>query len=192
MEAGGCTEPPEEHRPPEAFYIEEAQATLSHIIELGLPQLAERWLSTNPGSQITVPEIPQTKRKTDILNSFTKSISPNQSLSPKKPTEVTSILKRRSSDQALLSQHSISMYSLQDDSEDTASQGGYSERSEVSDEPVVGRRAIREKGGGGGVSGGYYGSDEEESEDDYGVGNFGQCSKFSYWTLNKNVYFYLF
>lgn len=76
--------------------------------------------------------------------------------------EVTSILKRRSSDQALLSQHSTSMYSLQDDSEDTASQGGYSERSEVSDEPVVGRRAIREKGG-------FYESDEEESDDDYGV-----------------------
>lgn len=77
--------------------------------------------------------------------------------------EVTSILKRRSSDQALLSQHSVSMYSLQDDSEETGSQGGYSERSEVSDEPVVGRRAIREKGG-------YYESDQGESDDDYGVG----------------------
>lgn len=51
------------------------------------------------------------------------------------------------------------MYSLPDDSEDTAS---HSERSEVSDEPVVGRRAIREKGG-------FYESDEEESDDDYVV-----------------------
>lgn len=71
---------------------------------------------------------------------------------------MTSILKRRSSDQALLS-HSTSLYSLPDDSEDTAS---HSERSEVSDEPVVGRRAIREKGG-------FYESDEEESDDDYTV-----------------------
>lgn len=54
------------------------------------------------------------------------------------------------------------MYSLPDDSEDTASQGGYSERSEVSDEPVVGRRAIREKAG-------FYESDEDESDDDYAV-----------------------
>lgn len=70
MEAGGCTEQPEENRVPEAFYIEEAQATLSHIIELGLPELAERCLTTNPGSQVTVPEIPQNKRKTDILGLF--------------------------------------------------------------------------------------------------------------------------
>lgn len=81
-----------------------------------------------------------------------------------KKTEVTSILKRRASDQALLSN---STYSLPDDSfegnsEDSASQGGYSERSEISDEPVLGRRAIREKGG-------YYGSDDEESDDDYAV-----------------------
>lgn len=67
MEAGGCTEAAEENRAPEAFYIEEAQATLSHVIELGIPELAERWLGTNPGSQVTVPEIPQSKRKTDIL-----------------------------------------------------------------------------------------------------------------------------
>lgn len=170
MEAGGCTEPPEESRPPEAFYIEEAQATLSHIIELGIPQLAERWLSSNPGSQIAVPELPQTKRKSDILGSFTKSISPNQNRdSFTKKTEVTSILKRRSSDQALLSQHSVSMYSLQDDFEDTSSQGGYSERSEVTDEPVMGRRAIREKGT-------YYESDEEEESDD-AVGDDVYCHK---------------
>lgn len=70
MEAGGCTESAEENRPPEAFYIEEVQATLSHIIELGIPELAERWLSINPGSQTTVPEIPHSKRKTDLLGSF--------------------------------------------------------------------------------------------------------------------------
>lgn len=67
MEAGGCTEPAEDNRAPEAFYIEEAQATLSHIIELGLPELAERFLSTNQSTQVTVPEIPQNKRKADIL-----------------------------------------------------------------------------------------------------------------------------
>lgn len=52
--------------------------------------------------------------------------------------------------------------SFEGNSEDSASQGGYSERSEISDEPVLGRRAIREKGG-------YYGSDEEESDDEYAV-----------------------
>lgn len=164
MEAGGCTEPPEKNRPPEAFYIEEAQATLSHVIELGLPELAERWLSANPGAQTTVPEVPQSKRRADILGTLTKSISPSQreiSASTIKKVEVTSILKRRSSDLAMLP-HSTSMYSLPDDSEDSASQGGYSERSEVSDEPVIGRRAIREKTG-------YYESDEEDSDDDYGV-----------------------
>lgn len=104
----------------------------------------------------------------DYLGSFAKSISPSQkeSLSPvQKKAEVTSILKRRSSDQALHS-HSSSMYSLPDDcevnSEDSTSQGGYSERSEVSDEPVLGRRAVREKGG-------HYESDDDESDDDYGV-----------------------
>lgn len=67
MEAGGCTEPPEENMGPDAFYVEEAQATLSHLQEIGLPELADHWMSTNPGSQVVVPDIPLSKRKVDFL-----------------------------------------------------------------------------------------------------------------------------
>ena len=55
-------------------------------------------------------------------------------------------MKRRASDQGQLSQTG-SIFSLQDEeySEDSTSQEGYSERSELSDEPVSGRRMIRER-----------------------------------------------
>lgn len=161
MEAGGCTEPPEENTPPDAFYVEEAEATLSHIQELGIPELADRCLSIS--QQSVISEIPTTKRKPNLLSAFTRSPTQNResSASPiMKKSEVTSILKRRASDQML----SSSMFSLPDDgydmqSEDSMSQGGVSEKS---DEPVMGRRVLRERGG-------YQGSDNEESDDDCGV-----------------------
>lgn len=74
MEAGGCTEPPEDNMGPDAFYVEEAQATLAHIQELGLSELADRFLSMNPGPQISVP-IPQGgKKRGDFINlNFSKN-----------------------------------------------------------------------------------------------------------------------
>lgn len=82
--------------------------------------------------------------------------------SPKK-NEVTSILKRRSSDQNFVMQYS-SMTSLHDDSydgqsEESGSQGGYSERSEVSDDS---RRNFRR-----GVK--FDSNDEDSETDEYGV-----------------------
>lgn len=71
MEAGGCTEPPEENTPPDAFYVEEVQATLSHIQELGIPELADRWLAIN--SEVALPEVSLSKRKGDFLRGFSKS-----------------------------------------------------------------------------------------------------------------------
>lgn len=67
MEAGGCTEPAEENMGPDAFYVEEAQATLSFLQDLGIPELVEQWFAANPGSQTVVPEVPQAKRKGDFL-----------------------------------------------------------------------------------------------------------------------------
>lgn len=119
MEAGGCTEPAEDNMGPDAFYVEEAQATLAHIQELGIPELADRWLATNPGPQVTIPETCN-KRKSDFLDSLSKSVS--QHKEGKKP-EVTSILKRRNSDQNVT--HSSSFF-LDDD--DSGSQGGLSDR----------------------------------------------------------------
>lgn len=74
MEAGGCTEPAEDNMGPDAFYVEEAQATLAHIQELGLSELAERILSMDSSSQVIMP-MPQTnKRKSDFINlNFSKS-----------------------------------------------------------------------------------------------------------------------
>lgn len=68
MEAGGCTEPAEDKMGPDAFYVEEVQATLSHIQELGIPDLVERWLATHPGQQVTIPEPPNGKKKSDFLS----------------------------------------------------------------------------------------------------------------------------
>lgn len=71
-------------------------------------------------------------------------MSKDASIATLKKQEVISILKRRSSDQGSLS-HSGSLFSLPDDdihSEDSTSQGGYSE---VSDEPVLGRKVVRER-----------------------------------------------
>lgn len=77
-------------------------------------------------------------------------------------------MKRRSSDHGIF--HNSSSLSIVDDSsevrsEDSLSQGGYSERSEFSDEPVLGRRAVREKR--------YLDSYEDESDiEDYRVNSF--------------------
>lgn len=74
MEAGGCTEPPEENMGPDAFYVEEAQATLAHIQELGLSELADRFLSMNPGPQISVPIPEGNKKRGDFINlNFSKN-----------------------------------------------------------------------------------------------------------------------
>lgn len=68
MEVGGCTEPPEENSGPDAFYVEEAQATLAHIQELGLSEFAERYLSVNQDPQTTLPVPMPNKRKSDFIN----------------------------------------------------------------------------------------------------------------------------
>ncbi|EEZ98662.1 protein inturned [Tribolium castaneum] len=114
MEAGGCTEPAEDNMGPDAFYVEEAQATLAHIQELGIPELADRWISTNPGPQVTIPET-CTKRKSDFLDTLSKSVS--QHKEGRKP-EVTSILKRRNSDQNVTNSSSFFL----DDHSDSGSQ----------------------------------------------------------------------
>ena len=153
MEAGGCTEPGEENMGPDAFYVEEVQATLAHIQELGISDLADRWIASNPGPQVTIPETCN-KRKSDFLDNLSKTVS--QHKEHRKP-EVMSILKRRNSDQALI--HSSSLL-LSDDpcdmhSEDSGSQGGHSE---MSDENSNVRRRK------------YDSNDEESDIDDYGVG----------------------
>ncbi|KAK4883073.1 hypothetical protein RN001_006392 [Aquatica leii] len=153
MEAGGCTEDPEDHMGPDPFYVEEVQATLAHLQDIGISSLASRWMSNHFDSQVTVPEIP-IRRKMDFLSniSFVKSNLPNSQkevgVQNQKKPEITSILKRRSSDHGPL--FSSSLVSLTDDnvdiqSEDSSSQGGYSDRGDFIDEPVLGRRAIREK-----------------------------------------------
>lgn len=74
MEAGGCTEPPEDNMGPDAFYVEEAQATLAHIQELGLSELADRFLSMNPGPQISIPVPQGGKKRGEFINlNFSKN-----------------------------------------------------------------------------------------------------------------------
>lgn len=76
MEAGGCTEAPEENSGPDAFYVEEAQATLAHIQELGLSECADRFLSMNPGTQVVLPQPQSNKRKSEFINlNFSKTYS---------------------------------------------------------------------------------------------------------------------
>lgn len=76
MEAGGCTEKPEENSGPDAFYVEEAQATLAHIQELGLSECADKFLSINPGLQVVLPQPHLNKRKSEFMNlNFSKSSS---------------------------------------------------------------------------------------------------------------------
>lgn len=67
MEAGGATEPPEDDMGPDAFYVEEVQATLAHIQELGLSIVAERVLLSNGGFQIATPLPPPNKKKNDFI-----------------------------------------------------------------------------------------------------------------------------
>lgn len=74
MEAGGCTEAPEENSGPDAFYVEEAQATLAHIQELGLSECADRFLCMNPGTQVILPQPQMNKRKSEFINlNFSKT-----------------------------------------------------------------------------------------------------------------------
>ncbi|KAJ8939448.1 hypothetical protein NQ318_023074 [Aromia moschata] len=93
-----------------------------------------------------------------------------------KKSEVTSILKRRSSDQNFVMQYN-SMSSLHDDSfddqsEGSGSQGGYSERSEISDES---RRNFRR--------GPRYDSNEEDSEEDCGASTHYNPENFSWFCI---------
>lgn len=164
MEAGGCTEPAESGLGPDAFYVEEAQATLAHLQELGVSELAAKWIRTNPGTQIQLPQIPPPNtRRTDFLTTLTGKPStlnlttsqPNLAATKKPTQEVTSILKRRGSDmQAQRNQQQLADGGNNSEilqSDDSVSQGGYSE---LSDELVVeqkeekqqvaGRRATRE------------------------------------------------
>lgn len=70
MEAGGATEPAENDMGPDAFYVEEVQATLAHIQELGLSIVAERVLLSNGGFQIATPLPPPNKKKNDFIGQF--------------------------------------------------------------------------------------------------------------------------
>lgn len=118
MEAGGCTEPAEDNMGPDAFYVEEVQATLAHIQELGIPELADRWIGSNPGAQITIPESCN-KRKVDSLSNL------KQHKEATKP-EVTSILKRRNSDHAMITQSAFSL-AESEHSEDSTSHSEFSD-----------------------------------------------------------------
>ncbi|XP_045482988.1 protein inturned [Harmonia axyridis] len=156
MEAGGCTEAPEENAAPEPFYVEEVQATLSHIQELGIPELADRFLNMNPGTQVTLPMAPTTNKKIlDVLN-FVKPQPGHfrDSYLTTRKQEVTSILKKRGNDQ---SQIYTSSYSLTEDTYDVCSEDSGSQGcgSEFSDDPVVGQKAQRRN---------RYDSNSEESD----------------------------
>ncbi|XP_019754086.1 protein inturned isoform X1 [Dendroctonus ponderosae] len=156
MEAGGATEPSEENMGPDAFYVEEAQATLAHVQALGLGVVAERFLAANGGFQLAAPLPPVNKKKSDFIGSlgFSKS-SPTQSqlkdpsVPAAKKSEVISILKRRSSDQNVLA-------APHEDAFDA-----YSEASSqsFSDESLSRNRNLK------------YDSEEDSDFDDYGDGS---------------------
>lgn len=148
MEAGGCTVPAEQHQGPDVFYVEEAQDTLKHIQNMGISMLADKWISLNVRPEVAVPDLNDNKnqKRTDFFGNFMKNNSPTPPKVPspasKKP-EVTSILKHRNMQKSNVNlSASGSVFSNEDVSEDSQSQGAHSE---LSDEPVLGRRATREK-----------------------------------------------
>ncbi|XP_069695408.1 protein inturned isoform X2 [Periplaneta americana] len=167
LESGGCTVRPEGSTGPDICYVEQAQDTLAFIQKLGIQTIAAKWLASGPRPQVVSPElIPARKispRRTDNLLGFVRSAessTPTKHASQgsgssvshgspvsKKPVEVTSILKRRTSPDRGLG-FAASGFSLQGStSEDSASQAA-SVVSEVSDEaaPILGRRVERERG----------------------------------------------
>ncbi|XP_030767926.1 protein inturned [Sitophilus oryzae] len=153
MEAGGCTEPPEENMGPDAFYVEEAQATLAHVQELGLSVVAQRCLLANGGYEVAAPTPSPNKRKNDFIGAlnFSKPTSPmvlRDSPGSTKKNEVTSILKRRNVEQHLSQEEAYDLYS-----EESGSQA-YSETSDDS-----GSRRTRQK---------YDSNDEESDLDEFG------------------------
>ncbi|CAH1183286.1 unnamed protein product [Phaedon cochleariae] len=170
MEAGGCTEPPEGNSGPDAFYVEEAQATLAHIQELGLGELCDRLLAIGPHAQVARPLPPTGRNKGDFMSlGFSKggvgTVKDSSSIISKK-SEVTSILKKRLSDQNFVAPSSSSN-SLQDDSFDGQSEGSGS-HSEISDDSRQNSKR-RSK----------YDSNEDESEtDEYGEGSQMSVSSF--------------
>ncbi|XP_018331064.1 protein inturned [Agrilus planipennis] len=184
MEAGGCTETPEDNMGPDPFYVEEVEATLSHLKELGISDVADHCLQTNPGSQIVLPEGFCEKKKADFFSSLSKStLSLNKEGPPhlQKKTEVTSILKRRSSDQGPLYTTGSVLSWNEDNLEDSVSQSSYSEKSEISDEPILGRRATREKKP-------FIDSPNDDSDiDDYRDGSQASTSSFDLSELRQNL-----
>ncbi|KAL1491563.1 hypothetical protein ABEB36_012140 [Hypothenemus hampei] len=166
MEAGGATEPPEDNMGPDAFYVEEVQATLAHIQELGLNIVAERILTSNGGYAIANP-MPQINKKKDWKGmGFTKTNLPQNSskecTSGTKKNEVISILKRRNSEQNVLNEEPYEAYSEGSESQ------CYSEAlSEISDESSSRNPNLR-----------YDSNDEDSDFDDYREGS--QISGSSY------------
>lgn len=163
MEAGGATEPPEDNMGPDAFYVEEAQATLAHVQELGLSIVAERFLIANGGFQIATPMPPINKKKSDFIGSlgFAKNNAPQthsskESTSGAKKNEVISILKRRSSEQNVLNASHEDSYDAY--SEGSGSQSFSEALSEMSDESSSRNRKLK-----------YDSNDEDSDFDDYGV-----------------------
>ncbi|CAG9860502.1 unnamed protein product [Phyllotreta striolata] len=168
MEAGGCTEPAEGNMGPDAFYVEEAQATLAHFQELGLSELAERLLTLEPHPQIIKPFPQYNKRRSDLLNfSRTGSSSIKDLTNLPKKSEVTSILKKRSVDMNVIPQLSLNSQedSLDGQSEESGSQGGYSEISDDS------RRNFKKDLK-------YDSFDEESDTDEYGEGSHISVASF--------------
>lgn len=153
METGGCTVVPEEIQGPDVFYVEEVQDTLQHIQSMGISALADKWISLNIRPQIAVPDSSDTKnqKRMDFFGNinFMKNSSPTPPKAPSpaaKKQEVTSILKHRNVSATQKSNPNLSgsgsIFSNEDASEDSQSQGAHSE---LSDEPVLGRRAVRER-----------------------------------------------
>ncbi|XP_050305773.1 protein inturned [Anthonomus grandis grandis] len=180
MEAGGATEPPEENMGPDAFYVEEAQATLAHVQELGLSIVAERFLASNGGFQIATP-LPVLKgKKSDFIGSlgFSKLNAPQasnkESTSNPKKNEVTSILKRRSSEQNVFNP-------VQDDAYDAYSEGSenqsYNESmSEISDESSSRNKRVKSDS-----------NDEDSDFDDYADGSQISTSSFDLTEIRQSL-----
>lgn len=170
MEAGGATEPPEDNMGPDAFYVEEAQATLSHIQALGLSVVADRCLMANGGFQVAPPLPLLSKKKNDFIGSlgFAKSNMPQahkESASNPKKGEVISILKRRCSEQNVLNTAHDESYDAY--SEESGSQCYSEGMSEISDESSGRNRKSK-----------YDSNDEESDLDDFGDGSQISSSSF--------------
>uniref|UniRef100_A0A1B6CYB8 Protein inturned n=1 Tax=Clastoptera arizonana TaxID=38151 RepID=A0A1B6CYB8_9HEMI len=151
LESGGCTVKVEGNPGPDILYVEQAQATLQHIKEIGALAIAEKWILLNPRPQVISIDsqnkiYSKQANESSLLTSRSSENSPLTQRSPnsshKKSLEVTSILKHRQSPDSILLASSLS--GMYETSEDSASQAT---SSIVSDEaaPILGRRAERER-----------------------------------------------